>query len=220
MKITINQFYGLRRSGNHAILEWLLFNFNQSNREIESTRVVRRGDSLYFNEMNSYSRINETKIIFKYLNLGVKNFIFSYEEQDTFDHDIAHPFSKNMVENKIIISRNLRSNAASRLKRGTPDMRVDNVFFNRWLNHRKHCSLTYEDWLTNKKSRDDLCQSLRIENFDKRDVVSHIGNGSSFIGQSLDSVENLINRGKNFNFNKLILEKIEKIEKSLDNPKD
>lgn len=215
MKIV--KFYGMRRSGNHAILEWLLYNLNQSNRNSNiSNTVIVRGDSAYLNEVNEIRPFRLMTCCNFIKNLEIKNLIITYEDESRFDHDIPDCLSGE-VASTIILSRGLRSNAASRLKKQKDDMLVDDSFFQNWQSHYLSRTITYEDWLTSKSIRDSLSETLGVENLDKTDFVSSFGGGSSFIGEGLDSTINLLNRGKNFKFEDEVLKKIEKIEKNLDN---
>ena len=56
--------------------------------------------------------------------------------------------------------------------------------------------IKYEDWLTSKEYRDQICKELQIPNRDLTTHVSNAGGGSSFSGTFLPNKDRLLNRHK------------------------
>jgi hypothetical protein len=102
---------------------------------------------------------------------------------------------------KIVLIRDIYNLAASRLKRGSDDMKIDGNFVDLWLQYSSSPNLfKYEDFLLNKDKRDELCERLGVENLDYTDGVMLNGGGSSFVGVKLDTKENYLSRYKMVEF--------------------
>lgn len=197
-------FYGLRRSGNHAILEWILHSISDEyDRSVtyndKKNAVVETKSAAYLNDCGRWK--SHVDLIYSTLVLnakGIKTTIVGYEEA---------PIGYNLVpytDKKIIILRDIENLAASRLKSNSSDMLVNEQFVDLWIEYatvfgheRYHC-IKFEDWLTSKEHRDCFASELGFENKDKTDFVSEFGSGSSFVGKKRDSNENLLNRSKDF----------------------
>lgn len=176
----IIQIYGLRRSGTHAIVSWLKHNFSsrpQENRVCFLNDVVEMRDR--FTPSYEWSQKNCDVLINTY-------------EDSSINLDLISEKSK-----KIVLLRDIYNLAASRIKRGTDDMKVDENFISLWLEHSFSENLfKYEDFLLSREKRDDLCKSIEVENLDYTEGVLPNGLGSSFVGVKLDSKENYLNRYK------------------------
>ena len=203
--------YGLRRSGNHAILEWLLYNFSQENRISDNANYVLRGDSCYINDFLFVKRTGLKSILSKFKNLN--NIIIGCEESESLSVDMPHYIIGNVIK-EIVIIRDIPSIIASRLKRveTNPEikhlMSTDERFFSNWKHYASNNTIKFEDWLTKKECRDNLCLDLGIENLDNVSYVSRIGGGSSFVGTKLDSVENILNRESQIQIPSDLIERI------------
>lgn len=182
MKIV--QIYGLRRSGTHAIVSWLKHNFSSDKK---NRNVGFLNDLVEMREKfeNSYrwSQINCDVLITTY-------------EDTKLDVDLINESSE-----KIVLVRDILNLAASRIKRGTDDMKVDENFVDLWLEHSSSPNVfKYEDFLLDKNKRDELCSRIGVENLDYTEGVMAYGKGSSFIGRKLDDKENYLNRYKMVEF--------------------
>lgn len=178
------QIYGLRRSGTHAIVSWLNHNFTSNP---SSSRVGFLNDVCELRErfLPSYewSKINCDVLITTYEDTSPKIDLTDQESH------------------KIFLIRDIYNLAASRFKRGTDDMKVDEIFVDLWLEFASIRSVfKYEDFLLSKEKRDELCDRIGIENLDYCDGVMRNGKGSSFIGVQLDKKENYLNRYKMVEF--------------------
>jgi hypothetical protein len=191
MKIV--QLYGLRRSGTHAVINWLRHNFSTQE---ETKRVGFLNDLIELREkfQPSYEWSLENCDVL----------LTTYEDTN-LEIDLVRDES-----HKIVLIRDIYNLAASRLKRGSDDMKVDENFVNLWLQYSSCPNLfKYEDFLLNKDKRDELCERLGVVNLDYTDGVMHYGRGSSFVGVKLDTKENYLNRYK-------MVEFPEKVTKLLD----
>lgn len=212
----IIHFYGLRRSGNHAILEWLLHSMgkNMDKDVVKLNRIIKRGDVAYFNDCGWWSSnpLDFNRDLAEQENKGLRTAILTYEDLDLTYKKIDTTYSK------IVLIRDIFPLAASRIKRGSGDMLVDQKFVDKWISYARSfedsscLNIKYEDWLTSKEYRDNFLLKLGYLNLDKIDQVSTIGDGSSFVGKSLDSKENLLNRHKQVKFTP-------EIEKLLNQPR-
>lgn len=203
----IYSFYGLRRSGNHAILEWLLYNMGNGKdrfchrKHYDSEKVISRGNSFYFNDVSRYSsHIQLCYDVIEAHQMGCNTMLVTYEDK---------PISYKLIPSKkdIVIIRDIVNVLASRIKNSNPnnlsDMRVDQGIVDLWKEHASNqdcIKILYESWLTSKSYRDSICEHLNIFNLDNTNEVYSFGGGSSFVGERLDSKENLLNRYKDVDF--------------------
>lgn len=193
-------FYGLRRSGNHAVLEWLTINLGQSReREVKKkNRIIIYGDSCYINELNTYNKDDIKKDI-EYCKEEYKNMIISYE-------DLKPDFNIHGTENfkKIVIIRDIENLFASRYKRwvdtGINGMEIDEEVIKKWkiisdCEKDGFLLIKFENWVSSKEYRDNICEKLQIKNLDITDTITNFGNGSSFTGRKkIPTAQDLINR--------------------------
>lgn len=192
-------FYGLRRSGNHAVLEWLTINLGKSKeREVKKpSRIISYGDSCYMNEVNTYNKDDIKKDI-EYCKEEFKNMIISYE-------DLTPDFNIQDTEKfkKIAIIRDIENLFASRYKRWLDTkvrgMQIDEDIIKKWkiisdCEKDEVLLIKFENWVIDKEYRDLICKELNIENLDITDKITGFGNGSSFSGRRLPSSEELNSR--------------------------
>jgi hypothetical protein len=214
---------GMRRSGNHAIINWLLANFNNGKEVIEryKTNCSIINDSTYvpifINSNASIVFFNSCvedpfwgiKSDFDLSNLNL--IIHSYEDK-LFSYIEEHSYNKcnNLEENiiNIIILRDPYNMFASRQKYiDNYWTKVDLLHIDMWIayaeealninnNINNKIIILYNKWLTDKDYRDDIANKLGVYNFDNTRIVSTCGNGSSFVGVKLDEVQNYLERYK------------------------
>jgi len=200
-------FYGMRRSGNHAIIEWIHHSISDGQpREVllENTLVIR-GNVGFINDCAN--RKNITEYIDNFKNIGIETTIINYEDvyTDTFVYPTVHP--------PFVIIRDIPNVVASRIKRGWGNlMTVNEQFFNMWEKHSTHDDfrlIKYETWLTDKGFRDKFILNHFIkQNLDKTDFVPEFGLGSSFVGYKLDDQEKLLNRDSQIEIPEKVLKMI------------
>lgn len=186
----------MRRSGNHAILEWLSHSLGNGNERkiIEHNRIFQYGDVYYLNEVNTMRRKVQPRLdkIKEY-----KHLIFAYEDEPTtFKHELDKSTQTLLIVRDIHNLMASRQQRINRSKRGF-DMKMDNKFVETWLQHANQPSeniIYYEKWLIDKQYRDSILERLGSTNLDNTSTVNSAGGGSSFVGLKLDETHNLLNR--------------------------
>ena len=202
----VYEIWGIQRSGNHAILNWLIENLcDNSERHSILDEFCFHTDNLLF--LNAVVYNNELNFPFddlrKYLKLKCKYVLLSYEDSN-FDKSLGLPCKK------FIVMRNLENLVASRMHVVGSEWLVDDDFFNRWEMHARSDipKIHYDKWLVDKRYRDSIAQMFNTKNKDITNIISSAGFGSSFIGQRLDSPENLLSRHRQIDIPPDIKEKI------------
>jgi hypothetical protein len=204
-RVTPIHIYGLRRSGNHAIINWLLANLGQTSENEVMVKagkygfqVQRFGNAFHLNNVTGWKHMPLfTNTIRKVNKSKYNHLVISYED--------ASPEGQEKPENTFTIIRDLPSVVASRsskIQQNAPIfgemMKIDEDLLKNWIKLASHPNaIVFESWLQDKEYRDKISKKLRVEkNLDMTNLVSSAGGGSSFIGQKLDSKENLLNRSK------------------------
>lgn len=108
-------FYGLRRSGNHAILEWLIQNIgNLGQRKVVfDRRLISVNSAAYINEANSYKTIEELSMHHSLADKFYESLIVSYE-----DVGLNYVLPITVGYKNIVIIRDIPNLFASRYKKG------------------------------------------------------------------------------------------------------
>tara|TARA_B100001939_G_scaffold242460_1_gene209969 strand:- start:278 stop:1015 length:738 start_codon:yes stop_codon:yes gene_type:complete len=216
-QIPIASIYGIRRSGNHAITEWLLhFISGGKPRHIIKHRLITRGNSCYLNALNEYQDKDELRIDIDFCSQTFRNTLLTYE-----DTSISYRSRHDNSNTKIVIIRDIFNVAASRLQRlsiqGLPwdtknhYMSVTEEFIQLWINHAlastavndnsRFISIVFDKWLCSREYRDRIAKQLGFNNLDCTSTVSHHGGGSSFDeGLSIPSAQSLQLRMKQVDF--------------------
>jgi hypothetical protein len=212
----IYDFYGLRRSGNHAILEWLIQNMGGAgNRNvIKVNRVIQCGNAAYINEANTYESHDSVNTDISFCQSAFDSLIIAYEDVSTNyrlgDHN----------NQKIVILRDIFNLFASRYKKivSHPEkssyynlaMRIDEIIVNLWKEHANSDAIIilFEKWVESKEYRDLICERLRIPNHDITDTVTNFGGGSSFTGQKKPTIEELKSRSKMVNLPQEVIDRL------------
>jgi hypothetical protein len=222
--MNIYKIYGMQRSGNHAIINWLIENLSDdSTREyIDGVSFVAKDVSFLNHVMlkdrpNTYNN-NQFLLkdcLKKATSVHPKSLILSYEDVGLTESN--NNILGNVKHTKIIIVRNLENLVASRLQFNIKNYEwynyfklCDDDFFRTWETHvnNNFLKIHYDKWLIDKNYRNLICEQLNIINKDITNIVTSPGNGSSFIGQSLDSNGNLLSRYQQINMPKDVLDKI------------
>lgn len=194
---------GMRRSGNHAFINWLLNALEETEtffKEFKGDRisVSESGKTIFFNEASFYGLKFFLKLIFesKEAVSNANNVIISIEDyvpRGGFD-----PYFPNGATT-VVIKRSTLNLIASRLKRAIDqaqegkdrgDMAINEQFFSRlsWIYSQKetsgHVCWSFDDWLVDKnRYRQRFLKKLNLS-FNATPQMSTQGGGSSFSGQS------------------------------------
>ena len=202
--------YGVRRSGNHAVMEWLLKNCSGTDaRHVIKHSMVFSNNSCYLNDITGPGVITaQLRIDHMFASSTFQNIIVSYEDKPT-----GYTTEFSLGYQKIVILRDIRNVAASRYKKSLDQsgraswsnlMRMDEEFFKCWLDHAyantkgQILAIKFEDWVSSKNYRGETAKKLALKNIDSIKTVSHHGEGSSFsVGnQDPPSPEELKDRWK------------------------
>jgi hypothetical protein len=202
---------GMRRSGNHAFINWFTnalenreatFNIVRGNVSLSST-----GDTVFFNEVNYFGLMYFISAIRDHKLSIIKSsfIIISLEDYSPKKRDIYTPYNAK----KISITRSSLNLIASRLHKqieqakigfSRGDMSIDVNFFNRlsWNQNAGRLGWTlwnYDSWLTNNANyRKDFLFIFKLQS-DISPKISKEGGGSSFSGtNTIPSAEQLISR--------------------------
>jgi hypothetical protein len=231
-KVKFIEVYGLRRSGNHAIINWIMNNTSNLKDGGSPTELISLfsdliftsylGDTLHINDVASGWAIKRKYylkgLIDGYISIGFKNIILSYEDlpftNSYYDLDKnEYNFLKN--SKKIIITRDIENVFASRVKKG---MEINEGVFNTWVKNENAPSnitkVKFEDWLLSKNYRDRISKDIGFKNKDITNNVSKVGGGSSFKDITSENIDKdkLPNRKKEVEFPEDVLEILQREE--------
>ena len=200
---------GLSRSGNHAIIFWIIDNLVESIQHIGNDIYIDKNQKVCFiNNVNIHNKLNSyifSSYNFDYLIRSYEDMFFNYQTN-------------------IIILRDFLNLICSRYKK------YNNYKHNICLNNEYICdihylikvwkqhthslekTILYNKWCLSKTYRDKVCKNLigidnLVDNFDK---ISKIGGGSSFENKDYLNRYNLIDLPSHIK--KIILEDNELLE--------
>lgn len=198
-------FYGLKRSGNHAIIKWIWYNLFQSNMyRIKEINHISGGifrDNISHNFFINNSKISiENTIISNIQSIyKIKHLFISYEDNfytpSLFSYLIIRDFL-NMLCSRIQQVKNFNKNPELLLQ----DANFYYSIINTWLNHSQFIensnTILYNRWIASKDYRDNIAINLwSINNLDHIDYSQAFGGGSSFIGRNKENnIENYLHR--------------------------
>ncbi|NND02317.1 MAG: hypothetical protein HKN91_05970 [Acidimicrobiia bacterium] len=209
---------GMRRSGNHAIINWLATRYTDSVLERDSTyrhlNVSSDGKLLFLNEFNTLGTKNLIWMTCHRWNRlrQASAIIVSFEDTSVSDAIRSSPVRARYVKNVVVVQRSLLNVAASRLQllrrrayqgRGISGLNVDRKFCEAWIDHQvqqdgEFVQLSFDSWLT-EEGRAEYAKKLGILGGEV--AISHQGGGSSFSGTaSLPSSDALGSRFVHFDF--------------------
>ncbi|MDA9761681.1 hypothetical protein N9C84_01250 [Desulfobacterales bacterium] len=199
--------YGLRRSGNHAVIGWMAQNIGQSNdlkQVIDKVPLFSAGECCYINSVTEFPRHFET--IFNFATIAYPNVIITHEDCfSSFEVDCT----KNL--SKVIIVRDILNVVASRYKAlvssGKSDfiesgnlLSISEQIFEIWLDHASPPSgnkiiIQFEHWVKYQKYRTQICNLLRCQDMNPINTITSHGGGSSFSKmERIPTHEELISR--------------------------
>jgi hypothetical protein len=220
------EVYGLRRSGNHAIIAWLLHNLNESE-DLNLHQLISPtpeegfisqtiGNIIHLNDLASpWASQTGTYVrglIDAYISIDKNIVLLSYEDVDyTFSLYEVGPSYKFLKDStKIVITRDILNIVSSRLKKNKTGFKVNKTLFDRWLVNENISNngtlIRFEDWLISKDYRDRIANILGLDNKDITDHVSNAGGGSSFKDQKSGKIDKnaLLNRSNSIDIPKEI----------------
>lgn len=194
-RINITEFFGLPRSGNHAIIFWHLFNLavdlrtknfpkqKTGNTEVISGIMCRESNTIYFNNVNQL--IEEVGNCLEKFQLKIDNLIISNEHQFT-------SCRKNTT--KCLIVRDVVNNVCSHYARFSADRNITPKMIERYtdkfvesyktviklFNDADLFAIKYNKWVLDADYRNIISNKLGVHNKDNTSFVSGFGGGSSF----------------------------------------
>jgi hypothetical protein len=195
----IFEFYGLRRSGLHAILNWFILNITEG----KKLKVIN--EHFYFQDnvfyINNFYEELDMDFILNFLKENKPKYLIVLYEDSCMEETILNYLNLEVLNlHKISIFRDLENLIASRLKfnlNKNNELPINTEIIKMWQKHKEYKNNIYYDfWLLNKKYRFKIAKKFSLNNFDLTDDVLYNGGGSSFIGIKLDSKKNLLNRKK------------------------
>ena len=191
---------GLCRSGNHAIIFWILNNISEVEDVGNEYYASKNNKKICF--LNNVSRIrynvnsNEYEIVLKsYEDVYIKDCFYIIRD---FLNLISSRYKKfgNQLGTNIYYLTNIED--------------IIRIWKKMILSDNK---IIYNKWIYDKNYRDEIGKIIQIENFnDKTDYVSNHGEGSSFIGIKKDSSENYESRYEKIKLPIFVIEKINCVE--------
>lgn len=215
---------GMRRSGNHACINWLLNALEASSSTfipIDSDRcyVSEKNKTLFFNEANYYGLRFFWSLLWAQRRKlhSVENVIISLE--DYVPDENSDPYApKNSTP--IIVERRTLNLVASRLQRllnqamegkDRGDMGIDRYFFeklHRFSQKRDHKwkRWSFESWLLNEENyQEKFLDSIGLSVNITPNISTH-GGGSSFTGQTgVPSSSEILSRWEKVNWPNRVL---------------
>ncbi|ARF10951.1 hypothetical protein Hokovirus_3_224 [Hokovirus HKV1] len=218
------EIYTLCRSGNHAIIFWLIHNI------CDIEKLQKYDGMCYWNDdCKLYFYNNCNHINYNYYVDNYNYLIKSYEDINNMNNTN----DTNNTNKKIIIVRDYCNFLSSRYQKYNNLLGLNSSYLqnyddikNLWIQlcyeiiNNNAIGIIYNKWLLDKDYRDNIGKIINIPNInDNITYVSDIGEGSSFIGVKLDDNNNYLKR-----FNKDLfvnnIELFEKIKYDFENDKD
>lgn len=212
---------GIRRSGNHAIAQWLMpqinekliyfndFDFSQINSEkLLDIRKISyiEGD----NETLKYDlkKDNNVPILYGLENQSINDFFNKYKKWEDIFNNILESKQQEPISNDntyINIIRNPWNNVASELQwfynRGNFNVELDKLYelwdeyYDNWNNKNNNITtIIYDKWFISEDYRKEISKKLNINFTDKNlNKIHQTGNGSSFTKQLYNGLAQKMN---------------------------
>jgi hypothetical protein len=207
----VYNIYGLSRSGNHAIIFWLLHNLGTQYREV--------GKQAYISNDNRVCYLNNVDILtHKGIDRSTYEILFnSWEDIDYIDDTniVIHRDIINLLSSKFkVFNFRLkpmdRFNTNITLKYKTDFLEILKEVISIWKQHANAKNLIkYNFWLMSNEYRNNISKDIGILNtHDITSFVPDIGGGSSFGGTRLFDKECYLSRYQNICLPKQYIEYI------------
>lgn len=199
--------YGLSRSGNHAIIFWIIHNLVDEVHDVGNEIFIDQNYTLcYMNNVNIYNA--SAKIVRQNLPTNIFNYVIKSYEDIYFNQNVS-----------FVILRDFINLLCSRYKKYKRNICLDTKYIcdllcliDIWKQHAKKTrySIYYNRWILSKEYRDTVSKNVvGIENkIDKIDYVSKIGDGSSFEQNPPELTVSYIERYKQVKLPKYMIEHI------------
>jgi len=213
--------YGLRRSGNHAFVEWLNKNLGGSRLQSKiSSMFLHSGNSCYLNSVTEYEDSSIFEVNYKFAVFNFPSVIVTHEDcLSSYETRLTKGFPK------IVVVRDILNVVASRYKllmKCDPDKvesgnlcSINENIFQIWMENvlsmNKQCMVVkFEEWLASRQYRDAISAKLKAKNLDVMGQMSFHGGGSSFGNlSSTPSLTDLNNRWKQVDIPSKFIRRIE-----------
>lgn len=193
------KFYSLCRSGNHAIIFWIINNIDSIDLNNSIPGIIYR--SITPNKLVFVNNINHPVPESVLIPSNFDNTFVSYE-------DILPDYTN--TDNSLIIIRDFYNTVASRYKLWQPYLGIKNQkyileiqeFIETWKNMAELCLsnkinyIVYNKWISCKTYRDNIMKAI-FNTSNTNDIISFVPDiiGSSYIGKNLESdYRNYLNR--------------------------
>ena len=199
------EVYGLRRTGNHAIISWLIHNLDDTYEELETLvspypewgfLSQRKGHVYHINDAYEPWCITNPAYVRGFIDAyaaqGAKYIIISYEDQPTTTslYELYKEYYPMLQgAQKIALTRDIKSLLASRVRRtGGQNLASGSFHISEELLKTykalaaHHSVINFESWLTDPEYRTERSTTLfNKPNIDVTNHVSQAGKGSSFL---------------------------------------
>jgi hypothetical protein len=197
MKSVNFEIHSIRRSGQHAIIFWIINNLGGFNQKLDTF--------IYWNDKTKVYYYNDCGD-HKYPYVDSYNYLIRNYEDCWF-------YNQNKP---IIIIRDFINLLASRIKKNTfNNLDIDSLI-TLWKCHakmilkKKAIGIIYNRWLIDQKYRNKISKKIGIPNFfDQIDYIPEVGQGSSF--SSLEPETDKLNYLKRYKMVEIPQEIIDKI---------
>jgi hypothetical protein len=206
------RFAGLKRTGNHAVLNWLISQFNGAVCFRNNVRLFGRPGIVTCDPINAFSQVTKRQRVSLDDDLDKSLVVFTYEDQELNNALYPEPFEaysqalNHHIEKmlRLVVVRDPYNYIASRVKaeengnmQHVPQLGTEQGrrrLFQLWRDYAEwslredfrpgEVAVSYNDWLLSASYRKELCVRLGVPlvNDEARRAVSHWGLGSSFVG--------------------------------------
>ncbi len=170
-------FYGLKRSGNHVIIHWVLRNISNVIVEYMPSYIHKGKDVIFFNDVTNSSGVIQHELFngnYKYIIASVEDV---YEENLITNQIMIHP-------RNIFVIRNPSNCYASRVKSFDYLFPIEKFqeMYEKMLNSITENSVVihYDKWWHDKTYRNLVAEKLGIPNINDILIKTKEGGGSGF----------------------------------------
>jgi len=194
------EFYGLRKSGNIEVIEWLMSNMSDSNLPVDvliapnpetGFMVSRCGNIYHLNDVGSLWGVGHPEyisgLIDAYVSMGAKKIIISYRD---YDHNVSltHTFPENSTFHKlkgcrqIILLRDIVNLLPIRYaaQLNSNDLKLFDIDINKinsWIVSaisENTIKIRHEDLKSSREYQTEICVTLGINNTTKFNSLESI----------------------------------------------
>lgn len=202
-------FYGMSRSGTHAIVKWVLYNFCQeADLNIDKIDILRP-----YPNMQAFINKSQTLLFANNFDTSLYDSLINYICNNRSELQTLVLLYENREYNydsyNYLIIRDFLNLLCSRIKQiknfKVDTNRIDNkIFYEKfitiWIQNARFIksenTIIYNKWIQSKEYRDEMSERFfHLKNLDYLDYKQPFGGGSSFIGRNKESnITNYLNR--------------------------